>query len=167
MHASARSSGVTRIGAHNLLMVGTHVGHDCSLGDHVRTCNLVQLAGGVQIEDHVYLSGGVLVDSRCRIGVGACVDASTFVGKDVPPFFAYSRREVLYRVRRELMVELGYDEQSVARLVAVGRRLRRGEGWTEIYASLAEEESDVERLLVAFLRRSSKGVALFLRPTRR
>jgi len=50
-----------------------------------------------------------------KIGKGAFVDASAIVLHDVPPFFEFSRKGFLYKIRRDYMRSLGIDEAEIKR----------------------------------------------------
>ena len=51
--------GVTRVGEDGLFMVGSHVAHDCVVGDHVVFANNATLGGHVHMGDHVFMGGPV------------------------------------------------------------------------------------------------------------
>lgn len=78
--------GVTRVGSDGLFMVGTHVAHDCVVGDGVAMANSAALGGHVQVGDHVFIGGLVGVHQHTRIGRQAFIGASAMVTKDVIPF---------------------------------------------------------------------------------
>ena len=78
--------GVTRVGSDGLFMVGTHVAHDCVVGDRVAMANSAALGGHVQVGDHVFVGGLAGVHQHTRIGRQAFVGASAMVTKDVIPF---------------------------------------------------------------------------------
>ena len=44
---TAKGGRVTRIGSHVLILAYTHIGHDCSIGDHAMLINAATLAGHV------------------------------------------------------------------------------------------------------------------------
>lgn len=77
---------LTRIGDHGLFMVGAHVAHDCTLGDHVILANNATLGGHVKIEDHAILGGLSAVHQFCRIGAHSMVGGMSGVEHDVIPF---------------------------------------------------------------------------------
>ncbi len=77
---------VTRIGNHCLLMVGAHVAHDCTLGDHVIMANNATLGGHVVIEDYAILGGLAAVHQFVRIGCHAMVGGMSGVENDVIPY---------------------------------------------------------------------------------
>jgi UDP-N-acetylglucosamine acyltransferase len=86
IHRALTADVATRIGNHNLLMIGVHIAHDCALGDHVIFANGVLLAGHVTVDDRAYVSGAVGVHQFCRIGRMAMVGGQAHVIKDVPPY---------------------------------------------------------------------------------
>lgn len=81
-----RSGGVTRIGNHNLLMVGVHVAHDADLGNHLIIANQVQLAGHIRIENCVTVGGASAMHHFVTVGRYAYVAGVTRVTHDVPPY---------------------------------------------------------------------------------
>jgi UDP-N-acetylglucosamine acyltransferase len=54
---TVQDQGVTRVGNDNLLMIATHVAHDCVIGNNVILSNSASLAGHVQVGDHAILGG--------------------------------------------------------------------------------------------------------------
>lgn len=86
IHRSLDGASETRIGNHNLLMVGCHVAHDCRIADSVILTNHVLLAGHVEIDEQAYLAGAVAVHQFCRIGRNAMIGGLARILKDVPPF---------------------------------------------------------------------------------
>ena len=77
---------LTKIGDRCLFMVGTHVGHDCQLGDSVIMANNATLAGHVQVMDYAVFGGLSAVHQFVRIGRYAMVGGMTGVERDVIPF---------------------------------------------------------------------------------
>ena len=77
---------VTRIGNHCLLMVGSHVAHDCQIGDHVILVNNGTLGGHVVMEDYAILGGLSAVHQFCRIGKHAMIGGMSGVERDVIPY---------------------------------------------------------------------------------
>ncbi len=80
------SGGVTRIGNHNLFMVGAHIAHDCDIGDHVILANSVLLAGHVKLEDCVNVGGGSAMHHFVTVGRNAFIAGLTRITHDAPPY---------------------------------------------------------------------------------
>jgi UDP-N-acetylglucosamine acyltransferase len=78
--------GVTEVGDRCWLMVGSHVGHDCKVGNDVTFANNVVLGGHVTIGDFVVFGGQAAVRQFVRIGEGAMVVGLSGVRADVIPF---------------------------------------------------------------------------------
>ena len=76
----------TIIGNNGFFMVGSHVAHDCIVGDNVVFVNNAVIGGHVEISDYVYLGGQSAVHQYCRIGKHAIIGAGTTIDGDVIPF---------------------------------------------------------------------------------
>jgi UDP-N-acetylglucosamine acyltransferase len=78
--------GKTQVGDGCFFMVGSHVGHDCHIGNKVVFANNTVLGGHVTIGDNVIFGGGVAVRQFVRIGEGAMIVGLSGVRADVIPF---------------------------------------------------------------------------------
>ena len=78
--------GVTVIGDNCLLMIGSHIAHDCRIGNNVIIANNVPLAGHVEINDNVIIGGNSAVQQFTRIGKFAMIGGMTGVVNDVIPY---------------------------------------------------------------------------------
>ncbi len=78
--------GITVIGDDCLLMVGTHIAHDCVIGNNVICANLATLAGHVEVGDNAVIGGLSAVHQWVRIGAGAMIGGMSPVARDVPPY---------------------------------------------------------------------------------
>jgi len=76
----------TEVGSDNLLMAGTHVAHNCRVGNYVIMANTSMLGGHVTVEDRALISGSCLVHQFCRIGTLAMMQGGSAVSQDVAPF---------------------------------------------------------------------------------
>ncbi len=77
---------VTEVGNNCLFMVGSHVAHDCVVGNHVIFANNATLAGHVIVEDFAILGGLSAVHQFVRIGRHAMVGGMSGVEQDVIPY---------------------------------------------------------------------------------
>ncbi len=77
---------ITRTGQGCLFMVGSHVAHDCRIGDDVILVNNATLGGHVAIHDHASVGGLSAVHQFVRIGRHAMVGGMTGVENDVIPY---------------------------------------------------------------------------------
>jgi UDP-N-acetylglucosamine acyltransferase len=78
--------GVTSVGDRCFIMAGTHVAHDCAVGDDVTFANNVLLGGHVSVGDRVVFGGGAAVRQFVRIGEGAMIVGLSGVRADVIPY---------------------------------------------------------------------------------
>ena len=76
----------TVVGNNGFFMVGSHVAHDCIVGNNVVFVNNAVIGGHVEISDFVYLGGHSAVHQFCRIGKHAIIGAGTTIDGDVIPF---------------------------------------------------------------------------------
>jgi UDP-N-acetylglucosamine acyltransferase len=78
--------GVTSVGDGCFFMVGSHVGHDCEVGNKVVFANNTVLGGHVSVGDNVVFGGGVAVRQFVRIGEGAMIVGLSGIRADVIPY---------------------------------------------------------------------------------
>ncbi|MDR2777715.1 MAG: acyl-ACP--UDP-N-acetylglucosamine O-acyltransferase [Rickettsiales bacterium] len=87
IHPGTRGGGmVTRVGNGNLLMVNTHIAHDCTVGDNCVLANNVTLGGHVELGDYTVIGGLSAVHQKVRIGKHAMIGGLTAVIRDVIPY---------------------------------------------------------------------------------
>ena len=86
IHRSNRLDEDTVIGHGNLFMAGSHVGHNCQIGDRNVIANGALLAGHVTVSERAFVSGNCLVHQFCRIGRLAMMQGGSAISKDLPPF---------------------------------------------------------------------------------
>ena len=110
---TAQDHALTKIGDHNLLITGSHVAHDCVIGNHCIIGHHVGLAGHVFIDDYAILGGYVAVHQFCQIGAHTFLGGNVALVKDLPPF---------------MLAALDGGETKVVGINAVGLRRR---GFTE------------------------------------
>jgi len=80
------SEGKTRIGNRGNFLAYSHIGHDCTVGDHVIFSNNGTLGGHVQVGDHAVMGGLTAVHQFCRIGRFAITGGCSKIVQDIPPF---------------------------------------------------------------------------------
>jgi len=85
--------GLTSVGERCLLMVGSHIGHDCHVGNAVTFANNVVLGGHVSVGDHTFLGGHVAVHQYVRIGEGVMMAGLSGAAGDIIPF-GYARGQI-------------------------------------------------------------------------
>ena len=112
--------GITRIGDHNLFLVGVHVAHDCSIGNRCVFANYVQIAGHVHIEDNVNMGGHSAVHHFVTVGQHAFVGGMTRVPADVPPYVvivaARGTRSEIRMINGVGLQRSGYSHKDIGAL---------------------------------------------------
>ena len=78
--------GLTVIGNSCLLMISSHIAHDCIVGNNVIIANNVPLGGHANIGDGVIIGGNSAVQQFTRIGKMAMIGGMTGVLNDVIPY---------------------------------------------------------------------------------
>jgi UDP-N-acetylglucosamine acyltransferase len=78
--------GQTKVGNNGFFMVGSHVAHDCVVGDDVIFANNATIGGHVTVGDFVMVGGLAAIHQHSRIGNHAFVGGMAAVANDVIPF---------------------------------------------------------------------------------
>ena len=91
----------TRVGNKCLLMVGSHVAHNCVLDDEVILANLVTLGGHVHVGFGAFIGGMSVFHQNIRIGKMAIISGFSAARQDILP---YSKGEGRPPVARGLNV---------------------------------------------------------------
>jgi UDP-N-acetylglucosamine acyltransferase len=115
--------GITRVGERCVFMVGSHVGHDCVVGNDVTFANNVVLGGHVSVDDHAFLGGHVAIHQFVRIGEGVMMAGMSAARDDIIPFgFALGQTAALVGLNVVGLRRRGATKAEVHRL----RRAYRG-----------------------------------------
>jgi UDP-N-acetylglucosamine acyltransferase len=166
VHAGTEvAGGVTQIGSHNRFLVGSHIAHDCIIGNHCILANGVQLAGHCCLEDRVTMGGIIGVHHFVTIGTLSYIAGMSRLTVDAPPYMIMAGYSARVRgVNSEGLSRWGFAEDRVQRMREVYKLLfsRRAtaEGRTvlEKIASLEQDgraNEDVQ-YLCDFIKRSSR-----------
>jgi UDP-N-acetylglucosamine acyltransferase len=152
----------TTIGDHNLIMAYAHIGHDSVIGNHCILVNNASLAGHVHLGDWVILSGYTLVHQFCHVGAHAFSGASTFIGKDVPPYVLVNGNPAEAKgINVEGLKRRGFSSAAINALRRAYKTIyRQGltveEALAELRAMTAEH-AEVQPLIDA-LQNSERGI---------
>jgi UDP-N-acetylglucosamine acyltransferase len=135
--------GITRIGDDCLLMTGSHVGHDASLGNRVILANQAAIAGHCQLGDDVIIGGLSGVHQWVRIGHGAIIGAVTMVTNDVLPHgLVQGPRGELDGLNLVGLKRRGVERAEITALRAGYQMLAQGDGTFLDRARRLAEETD-------------------------
>lgn len=104
----------TMLGNHNFLMTYSHVGHNCQFHNNIILVNNVQVAGHVEVFDHVMIGACSGIHQFCRIGAQTMIAAYSTVLKDVPPFLIAAGQPCrAYGLNRVGLKRRGYTRERI------------------------------------------------------
>jgi UDP-N-acetylglucosamine acyltransferase len=150
----------TRVGERCFLMGGSHVAHDCILGNDVVMANDALLAGHCQVGNRAFLGGGFTLHQFCRIGRLAMVAGNEALSQDVPPFAA-----VRYRALRGYNAvgcrRAGFSAQTSSAIRRAYQCLRKNRIMSAAVEAIKESVPDLPevRELLQFIAVSRRGIA--------
>jgi UDP-N-acetylglucosamine acyltransferase len=158
---TVQGNGVTTIGSRNMLMVGSHVGHDTCIGNGCTVVNNALIGGHVILDDECILAGGTAVQQRVRIGRLAMLGGTGGTTKDVPPFILQQGYNCVTGLNIIGIRRAGFPAESIDGLRQVFRILYR-EG-RPVPAALDLIEADFGHIpevveFATFIRRSKLGI---------
>ncbi len=150
---------LTRVGDHGFFMVGSHVAHDCRVGNRVIMANNATLAGHCTVEDNAILGGLVAVHQFVRIGAYAFIGGMSGVENDVIPFgMALGNRARLAGLNIVGLKRRGFEREKIHAMREAYRMLFAAEGTLEERIEAVEtrysDDPEVQRI-VAFVRTSA------------
>lgn len=150
----------TRVGDNGLFMIGTHVAHDCQVGNHVIMANNATLAGHVTVGDFAIIGGLAAVHQYVRIGEHAMIGGLSGVEHDVIPFGSVmGERASLSGLNIVGLKRRGFDRDTIHGIRAAYRELFADEGTLEerlgrVAGNFAD--NTVVQQVAAFIRAASK-----------
>ena len=150
---------LTRVGDHCLFMIGSHVAHDCRIGNHVVMANNATIGGHVEIDDWAILGGLVAVHQFVRIGKHAIIGGMSGVENDVIPYgSAMGDRARLGGLNIVGLKRRGFDRNALHDIRRAFRLLFADEGtMVERLADVAElfPENEPVMEIVRFIQSAS------------
>lgn len=145
IHRGWNNDAATIIGDHNMFMVGSHVAHDCRVGNHCIFVNHVLLGGHVHVDDRAYVGGASAVHQFCRIGRLAMIGGIAKITQDVPPFIMIegAGSSEVTGLNKVGLRRNGYSPEQILQLKTAYRIIyREGRRWDEVLEILKTEFKD-------------------------
>ncbi|MEO1200720.1 MAG: acyl-ACP--UDP-N-acetylglucosamine O-acyltransferase [Pseudomonadota bacterium] len=132
---------LTKVGNGGYFMAGSHVAHDCIVGDDVVFANGATIGGHVTVGDRVIMGGLAAVHQWVRVGRNAFVGGMSGVGDDIIPFGSVlGSRAHLTGLNIVGLKRNGYGREDVHTLRQAYRMLFASEG------TFAERMADVTEM---------------------
>jgi UDP-N-acetylglucosamine acyltransferase len=161
IHRGTTESWQTHIGSQNFLMAGSHVAHDCQVGNRCIFANGALLGGHCILEDNVFLSGNCAVHQFVRLGRLAFLSGCSITTKDIPPFVVQQRADTVVGLN---LVGMRRNGMPRADIDAVRRAyhiiFRQGQILPVALAQIEKELGHVPPVMemVTFIRQSKRGI---------
>ncbi len=159
---TTQDEGITKIGSHNLLMVNTHVAHDCFIGDHNIFANNVGIAGHVHIGNHTITGGNSGIHQFCRVDDYSLIGGGSLILKDVAAFTMVSGNPAhAHGLNVEGMRRKGWSQETINLLRQAYITIFRS-GLTTVQALAVLQEEVLKepkiQLLIDSIAQSKRGV---------
>lgn len=160
--AGTHSGETTRIGNHNLLMTGCHIGHGSQIGDEVKIANATALAGHVEVHDYATVGGLTSVHQFCRIGKFSMIGAGSKVSQDVPPFMMCDGHPVkAYATNAVGLKRANFSSSDLAKIKKAYKHIFRSQHTPGTALKILKDEFGGDALireLVDFLENTNRGI---------
>ena len=105
---------VTVVGDNCLFMMGSHVAHDCIVGNHVIMANNATLGGHVEIGDYAIIGGLTGVHQFVKVGKHAMIGGMSAVVNDVIPYGnAFGERSWLNGLNLTGLKRRGFEKEQI------------------------------------------------------
>lgn len=154
--------GLTVVGNHNMLLAGSHIGHDAIVGNHTVFTNGAMAAGHTKIADHVILGAMAGIHQFGRIGARAMIGAGAMMSHDAPPFaMVQGDRARLVGVNKEGLKRGGFSAEEIAVIKRVYRLLFWRDGVLENRIAEARRfagENEHAEIIIDFVATSERGI---------
>ncbi|MDT0582740.1 MULTISPECIES: acyl-ACP--UDP-N-acetylglucosamine O-acyltransferase [Alteromonadaceae] len=159
---TTQDQSITKIGNRNLLMVNTHLAHDCMVGDDNIFANNCTVAGHVHVGNQVILGGMTAVHQFCHIGSHAFTGGGAIVLKDVPPYVMVSGiKHIPQGINSEGLRRRGFTSDSIMAIKRAYKVIYRNGNTTDqalpLLNEMAETHAEV-KILADFVASSKRGI---------
>ena len=152
--------GITRVGERCFFMVGSHVAHDCNVGDDVTFANNAVLGGHVGVGSGTFIGGNAAIHQFVQIGEGVMVGGVSGVTGNIVPFgFAKGQIAALAGLNVVGLRRRGVTRATLHRLRKAYQWLFFGDGvFADRVDRVAGEFADdpLVQNIVAFVRAGGK-----------
>jgi UDP-N-acetylglucosamine acyltransferase len=161
VHRSNSVEEDTVLGSGNLLMVGSHVGHNTKMGDQVILTAGALIAGHAVLGDRAIVSGNCSVHQFTRLGTLSMMQGNSSISKDLPPFCVSYGINTMAGLNSIGLRRAGFSSEQRLELRRLYHQLFRNR---RILLRQAVEEarqafaSEPARLLMDFVAATKRGI---------
>ena len=151
--------GLTKIGNNCLLMISSHIAHDCFVGNGVILANNVPLGGHAHIGDGAIIGGNSAVQQFTRVGKFAMVGGMCGVVRDIIPYgIAHGNRSILQGINLIGLRRKNVPNKDILILSEAYKKIFKDENLTSNLNNLSNELKKNELVLevVNFLEQEKK-----------
>lgn len=154
--------GLTTIGSRNMFLVGSHIAHDCIVGNEIILSNNVLIAGHVLIEDRAIMNGAAAIHHFGTVGTYSYIGGLTRLVRDAPPYMVSEGHPArVVKVNAVGLARGGVPEERIETLRNAFRHLFRQKHPTLQAAIRAMDDEGIDspevRHLKDFLLRQAAG----------
>ncbi len=151
--------GRTIVGNNCLLMISSHIAHDCKVGNNVVIANNVPLGGHVTLEDSVVIGGNSAVQQFTRIGRLAMIGGMTGVLRDVIPFgLSFGNRNYLQGINLIGLRRKKYENKKILELDTAYKKIFSSVKLRENLSKINGEfkDNDLVKEVIDFIAKDKK-----------
>lgn len=159
---TTQGGGITKIGSDNLLMVNTHIAHDCVVGNRTIFANNATLGGHVTVDDFAIIGGMTAVHQFCTLGAHVMIGGCSGVAQDVPPYvMAQGNHATPFGINIEGLKRRSFSKVAIQAIRQTYKLLYRS------HRSLEEVKPDIAEIALTspevqlfcdFFMRSARGL---------
>ncbi len=152
----------TVIGNDNWLMIQSHVGHNCVIGNHVKLANLATLGGHARIDDYANIGGVTPVHQFVRVGKYAMIGGGFRAVQDVAPYMIAGGEPLhIVGINQVGLERANFPKETIDHLKKAHKVIFRSNlTLQEAIAALGRDFPPLEEIktLVEFLTQSQRGI---------
>ena len=151
--------GETKIGNNCLLMISSHIAHDCMIGNNVIIANNVPIGGHGNIGDNVIIGGNSAVQQFTRIGELAMIGGMTGVLHDVIPYgLSIGNRNYLQGLNLIGLRRANFENKNILGLTEAYKEIFATKNLTENISKLngAFKENPLVKNVIEFITKDKK-----------
>ncbi len=162
--AAACGDFTTRVGNKCLLMVGSHVAHNCVLADQVILANLATLGGHIHVGFGAFIGGMSVFHQNIRIGDMAIISGFSASRQDILPYSKCDGRPAVPRglnvvaLKRRGVSQEDRNNMNLAFKLLISEEYNTAQAIEKIKTEIPESEY-IEKM-INFIKTSKRGVTL-------